>query len=129
MEARFTKGKWIVKKMINSYYIIPEDSTPNNYTIIAYHNETLIDRNANSKEIKYIKEILHPNEKANAILCSSAPEMLEQLISIVDGSAFDKETGYISEKRFEEIKKLVEYSSMGHLAECEDWFDFFKSTK
>jgi hypothetical protein len=45
--------------------------------------------------------------EANALLISKAPEMLEMLESIVDGTAFDKESGLIWEHRFKLIEQLI----------------------
>jgi hypothetical protein len=45
--------------------------------------------------------------KANALLISKAPEMLEMLESIVDGTAFDKESGLIWKHRLQLIEQLI----------------------
>ena len=49
----------------------------------------------------------HVYEEDDAKLIAAAPDMFEQLTSIIDGTAFDKETGLIWEHRLEEIRKVL----------------------
>ena len=48
-----------------------------------------------------------PEAEANAKLIAAAPLMYEQLLSIVDGSAFDKESGLVWEHRLDAIREAL----------------------
>ena len=47
------------------------------------------------------------DREANAKLIAAAPLMYEQLLSIVDGSAFDKESGLVWEHRLDAIREAL----------------------
>lgn len=85
MEFKGTKGKWFANFYTNSITVESE-------------NETLICASSH---------VNNKTERRNYKLISKAPEMLEMLQSIVDGTAFDKETVLIWEHRLEEIEKLI----------------------
>ena len=60
--------------------------------------------------------IAHINDRglesmANAKLIAAAPVLLEQLQSIIDGSAFDKETGLIWQHRLTAIEDAVKLAT------------------
>ena len=90
METKFTKGEW------NHNIIELED-----FGIAAISNQSKIIAQCN------LNGKLSEEVKANARLISAAPEMYEQLSSIIDGTAFDKETGLILAHRLEEIRKVL----------------------
>ena len=52
-----------------------------------------------------------PESMANAKLIAAAPVLLEQLQSIIDGSAFDKETGLIWQHRLTAIEDAVKLAT------------------
>ena len=88
METNFTEGKWTVEE--SSYH-------PGLYDQIIKSDKAYVGRlRGNDLETK-----------SNANIISASPDMFEQLVSIIDGTAFDKETGLIWEHRLEEIRKVL----------------------
>ena len=89
MEIKFTKGEWYID---SSTDICTKEDIIGNVICLA-------------PDICCEESL--KNWVSNAQLISAAPDMFEQLTSIIDGTAFDKETGLIWEHRLEEIRKVL----------------------
>lgn len=89
METKFSKGDWVVTQT--------ERVECNNEIVALVYDGTAAPTAC--ENIDYVT--------ANANLISASPDMFEQLTSIIDGTAFDKETGLIWEHRLEEIRKVL----------------------
>lgn len=89
METEFTKGNWVVTQT--------ERVECDNQLVALIYDGTAAPTVC--ENIDYVT--------ANANLVSAAPQMFEQLTSIIDGTAFDKETGLIWEHRLQEIRKVL----------------------
>ena len=89
METNFSKGDWVVTQT--------ERVECNNEIVALVYDGTAAPTAC--ENIDFVT--------ANANLISAAPDMFEQLTSIIDGTAFDKETGLIWEHRLEEIRKVL----------------------
>jgi len=99
MEFKGTKGKWhLMKKGFRKS-----------------ENNNLIQVYATNEDLELICEVwkdrlLHEREQnfeANALLISKAPEMLELLQNINNGTTFDKETGLMWSHWVEKIQELI----------------------
>jgi hypothetical protein len=91
-EKKFIKGKWYLQEFSDVYTNVVRTNQGE-----GFETAWVCNIHGSSKE-----------NRPTAILISMAPEMLEQLENILDGTAFDKETGLIWEHRLEEIKNIVE---------------------
>ena len=89
METNFSKGDWVVTQT--------ERVECNNEIVALVYDGTAAPTSC--ENIDFVT--------ANANIISAAPDMFEQLTSIIDGTAFDKETGLIWEHRLEEIRKVL----------------------
>lgn len=76
MEFKGTKGKWIVRYEKNSNGFINID-LPNKLFITVYG------------ELKKINDVFPKETKANALLISKAPEMLEMLHKVLEENMTD----------------------------------------
>lgn len=94
MEFKGTKGKWIVRYEKNSNGFINID-LPNKLFITIYG------------ELKKINDVFPEETKANALLISKAPEMLEMLKKCKDAmlELMEHQDGW--EKDYEELEKLI----------------------
>lgn len=121
METKFTKGEWKINhwetgksgityhiKDGNISYFSGDAVTRPHFNIVSpiSYNEHNIEGSFEGAHIAEIND--HSEEsKANAKLIATAPKMYEQLLSIVDGSAFDKESGLIWEHRLNAIQEVL----------------------
>ena len=89
METKFTKGEWHARIGFNNQWTI-------------FNENALGVANVVKWTVKSEEEA-----EANAKLIAAAPDMFEHLQSIIDGNAFDPETGHIWEHRLQAIKDTL----------------------
>ena len=99
METKFTKGEWAFQKFGKQY----------NLTAQHGRREIILSANLKGELVMNQDGILRPinPDHPNAKLIAAAPLMYEQLLSIVDGSAFDKESGLVWEHRLDAIREAL----------------------